>query len=157
MVKKFIFVIAAVCLTLFISGCMGMTTVKGRIVRDTGESLVQKEVILIPLLEGEKLKVLKAYGGIQEAPLNDLNLGIGGKILFESAGGKPKWKTKTDGQGNFAIAGIPRGRYVLFRMVAGSVIIMGTEDGFITIDVQEEGTKDLGTITLLPFDKPIPK
>ena len=157
MVKKIIFAIVAACLVLSLTGCMGMSRVKGKIIRDTGEPLAKKEIILIPLLEGEKIKVLKSYSGVTQAPLNNLNLGVGGKILFETAGGKPRWKTKTDSQGNFTITGVPQGKYVLFRMVAGSVIIMGTQDGFITIDVQEDETKDLGTIVLLPSGELIPK
>ena len=157
MIKKIFFTMSAVCLIFFLSGCLGLSAVKGKIVRDTGEPLAEKEIILIPVLEGEKVKVLKNYGGVTEAPLNSLNLGIGGKILFETAGGKPRWKTKTDGNGNFVIADVPSGRYVLLRMVAGSVIIMGTKNGFIIFDVTEQGTRDLGTITLLPSGESIPK
>lgn len=144
--KRYVFLLAVVLL----AGCLGpSTSVKGRIFEASGEPLAGKEVLLIPLSDEDKVAVFGRTGQ-REVALNNLgSMGMGEKIMLSTAGGKTRWRTETDSEGNFEIVGLEPGKYVLMRMVAGSVIVMGSDEGWIRVDVPEGQTIDLGTVTLL--------
>lgn len=150
------FVFGAICLVIFTSGCASSASVKGTILQSSGDPLANKEIILIPVLDGNRIKVFRSPARITEAPLNKLRMGIGDKIMFEPGRNrKARWKTKTNDAGNFVIRNVAPGKYVLFEIVAGIVIRVGTKEGHIIIDVQEEQIKDIGTITLLASNEKI--
>ncbi len=143
-----------VCLALLVA-CLGpSTSVKGTILRSSGETFAGRDVILIPVLAGDKVTVfaIRAGGAMKiQVPLDELGktLNPGDHIMFETGGGgAAKWRTKTSDRGDFLIKSVAAGEYVLFQMIGGSVYRMRTEEGYIRIDVEEGETKDLGTITL---------
>lgn len=98
-------------------------------------------------------------GSTREVPLSELgkklNILAGDSIMFETSGGRARWKTETNDAGEFQIGGVGPGRYALFQMVAGGVIQIGTDEGYIRAEAQEGETADLGTITLLPSSESI--
>ena len=73
----------------------------------------------------------------------------GEKIIFATDRNGRAMEVKTNSEGSFVIKNVDPGKYILLQMVAGSVIIMGTKDGFIRVVAEEGKTNDIGTITLL--------
>jgi len=143
-----------VCLALLVA-CLGpSTSVKGTILRASGEAFAGRDVVLIPVRAGDKVRVfaIRAGGAMEvQVPLDELGetLNPGDYIMFETGGGgAPKWKTETSGTGEFLIKSVAPGEYVLFQMLGGSVYRMSTEEGYIRVEVEEGETKDLGTVTL---------
>ena len=145
------------CILLF--ACFGPSSaVKGEILQDSGEPFAGKEVVLVTLSDEDTVTVAKGASK-REVPLSELGRKLdvlaGDRIVFETSGGTARWKTKTDDAGEFVMGGLEPGGYVLFRMVAGCVIQIGTDTGYIRVEVQEGETTDLGTITLLPSSESI--
>ena len=147
-------VAVVVCLAL-LAGCLGPSaSVKGTILRASGEACAGRDVVLIPVRAGDKVRVfaIRAGGAMEvQVPLDELGetLNPSDYIMFETGGGgAPKWKTETSDTGDFLIRNVTPGKYVLFQMIVGSVYRMSTEEGYIRVEVEEGETKDLGTIRL---------
>lgn len=153
-----IFIVASICLVLLISGCAGPSSeVKGTILQHTGEPFAKEEVVLIPLMPGDKVNVIEEGNLVfakYEAPLENLKPRVGGlmvKVLCAvDRRGTCKWKTKTDNTGSFIIKNVNPGKYVLLQWlkVTSGTVRIRTDEGLILVNVQEEGTNDIGTITL---------
>ena len=146
-------------MTLIIASCAGPSTlIKGTIICHDGEPFTGKEVVLIPLLPGEKIEIFSpSKGGIREVLLSvwDLDILGGEKIIFATDRSGRAIKAKTDSKGSFVIKNVDPGKYILLQMVAGSAIIMGTKDGFIRVISEQEKTSNLGKITLLPSNESV--
>ncbi|MBM3701530.1 MAG: carboxypeptidase regulatory-like domain-containing protein [Actinobacteria bacterium] len=120
--------------------------------RHDGEPFAEKEVVLVPLLPGEKIEIFSpSKGGTREVSLSvwDIDILEGEKIIFATDRNGRAMEVKTNSEGSFVIKNVDPGKYILLQMVAGSVIIMGTKDGFIRVVAEEGKTNDIGTITLL--------
>ena len=135
------------------AACAGPSTVvNGTIIRHDGEPFAGKEVVLVPLLPGEKIEIFSpSKGGKREVSLSvwDIDILEGEKIIFATDRSGRAMEVKTNSKGSFVIKNVDPGKYILLQMVAGSVIIMGTKDGFIRVVAEEGKTNDIGTITLL--------
>ncbi len=148
-------------MTLIITSCAGSSTlVKGTIMCHDGEPFAGKEVVLVPLLPGEKIEIFSpSKGGTREVLLSVWNIDIlgGEKIIFATGRSGRAMKAETDSKGSFVIKNIDPGKYILLWMVAGSAIVTGTKDGFIRVVSEQGKTSNLGKITLLPSNESVIK
>ena len=148
-----------ISLALIAVACAGSSTwVKGTIMRHDGEPFAGKEVVLVPLLPGDKIEIFSpSRGGKREISLSVWGIDIlgGEKIIFATDRNDRAMSAKTDSKGSFVIKNVDPGKYILLQMVAGRAIIMGTKDGFIRVVAEEGKTNDIGTITLMPSNESI--
>ena len=146
-------------MTLIVAACASPSTlVKGTIMCHDGEPFAGKEVVLVPLLQGEKIEIFSpSRGGTREILLSVWGLDIlgGEKIIFATDRSGRAIKGKTDSKGSFVIKNVDPGEYILLWMVAGGANIMGTKDGFIRVVSEQGKTSNLGKITLLPSNESI--
>ncbi len=94
-----------VCLALPVA-CLGPSaSVKGTILRASGEAFAGRDVVLIPVRAGDKVRVfaIRAGGAMEvQVPLDELGemLNPSDYIMFETGGGgAARWKTETSDTG----------------------------------------------------------